>query len=74
MGQDAPRPEPETHPVIDAETIETPAAEAVREEAEAEAGAAEAKPKRRRAAAGSARKTAAPRKPRAIKAKGKKKE
>jgi uncharacterized LabA/DUF88 family protein len=67
--------EPEPQPVIDAETIETPAAEAAPGESATEAETADAKPKRRRAAAGGARKTAAPRKPRAPRAsKGKKKE
>jgi hypothetical protein len=61
---------PEPQPVIDAETIETPVTEAVPEEAAAPTGAA--KPKRRRAAAG-ARTTAAPRKARVAKPRGKKK-
>ncbi len=67
--------EPELPAVIDAETIETPVAEAVPEEPAADT--TEPKPKRRRAAASGARKTAAPRRPRAAapaKAKGKKRE
>ena len=56
---------PRRRRVIDAETIETPVAEAVPEDRR-RPRAVEAKPKRRRAAAGGARKAAAARKPRGL--------
>jgi uncharacterized LabA/DUF88 family protein len=71
---EAPEPAAGIPPVIDAETIETPVAEAQPAEAPAEAASAEGKPKRRRPGATAAKKTAAARKPRAAKPKAKKKE
>jgi uncharacterized LabA/DUF88 family protein len=64
--------EPEGQPVIEGETVETSPVEAA-PGGTAGAEAAEAKSRRRRAAPGGARKTAAPRKPRAARPRGKKK-